>query len=134
MIVLAGLLVAADAPQEAVKKEKEKLKGTWTLVSLEERGKQVPPLDLKFTFEDEKFIHHEGTKNPKEGTYQLDPTKTPRAIDISEAGRVVGYGIYQLDGDTLTLCVARANATRPTAFATADGTPTVLIVFKRAKP
>src|SRR5260370_27808404 len=38
LVATAGLLLAGDAPEDAVKKEREKLKGTWKMMSIERNG------------------------------------------------------------------------------------------------
>jgi hypothetical protein len=50
-------------------------------------------------------------------TYRLDPTKTPKLIDLEMAG-VTFHGIYQLDGDTLKICVNwKKGSNRPAELA-----------------
>jgi uncharacterized protein (TIGR03067 family) len=71
-------------------------------------------------------------------TYTVDAGKRPPAIDLSGSGPKGGRrgtveGIYKVDGDTLTLCLAMGKAGRPTAFESSKEAPTMLIVFKRAK-
>ena len=66
------------------------------------------------------------------GTYVIEPAKSPKTIDITmkEGDKGTAHGIYELKGDTLKICVARPNTERPTEF-TEKGT--VFITFKRKK-
>src|SRR5262249_6009598 len=78
--------------------------------------------------------------------YKLDPTKTPKAIDLIDAKRKdTRPGIYQLEGDDLKICYrmgeAKAREERPKEFNTgpkrdkpsADGPGLMLLVLKREK-
>ena len=44
LVVVAGLSLAADDKDQAVKKEMSKLEGTWSVVRQEQRGNLVPPV------------------------------------------------------------------------------------------
>src|SRR5262245_54750021 len=84
LVVAAGLLIAADTATDDVKKEKDKLKGTWNVVSLETGGEKGPEEFTKgatLTFEDEKATFKAGGENHL-GTYKIDPGKKQKTIDI----------------------------------------------------
>ena len=71
-----------------------------------------------------------------EGVYRLDSTKSPKTIDITWLGEVkkAGLGIYQLDGDTLKLCLSIDPAQvdqRPTEFAAKAGEKRVVLTLRR---
>jgi uncharacterized protein (TIGR03067 family) len=72
----------------------------------------------------------------EEGVYHLDPTKTPKAIDVTVLGpiRKTMLGIYALNGDTLKICMAmdpdRVDQ-RPADFATRPGVTTVTVTLRR---
>jgi uncharacterized protein (TIGR03067 family) len=68
----------------------------------------------------------------------LDPTKTPKEIDIEVASGkykgVVYLGIYELKGDTLRICFAMPDRpVRPTDFSAGKGSVRALSEFKREK-
>ena len=67
-------------------------------------------------------------------TYTLDPSTTPKSIDMTTGGRTKP-GIYDLQGDTLRLCMSENTDERPTAF---DSQPNsvndVVLTMKRVKP
>jgi uncharacterized protein (TIGR03067 family) len=72
----------------------------------------------------------------EEGVYHLDPTKTPKTIDVTLFGpiRKTMLGVYVLDGDTLKICMALdpdRTDQRPTDFATRPGTMTVAVTARR---
>jgi uncharacterized protein (TIGR03067 family) len=66
-----------------------------------------------------------------EGTFTIDQTKQPKTIDIRISDKEKALGIYELDGDTLKLCMIedRDGNARPTEFAGKD--KAILLVFKR---
>lgn len=71
-----------------------------------------------------------------EGIYHLDPAKAPREIDFTILGAIkkTALGIYQLDGDTLKLCLsidpARVSE-RPKDFAAKAGEMRVVLTLRR---
>ncbi len=134
LYLAAGLLVFADAP-----KDLKRLEGTWVLVSGENDGKKVSADALKksrLTFEGDKHTVKEGDTIFK-GTHKLEPTKTPKAIDITDTegpfkGKTV-LGIYVLDGDEFKICYALPGKDRPEKFSAKAGTGYRLHVWKREK-
>lgn len=142
-LLFAALLIAADKPPEVVKKELDKLQGTWTPISLMFDGKEQP-LDGKAGFHmvlkgdvattggnDE--IKQEYAK----ATFKLNPAAKPREIDI-----LIGDGtqkdtkmpaIYEVFDDRLRLCIRLFANERPTEFASNEGSNIVLVEFKREK-
>jgi uncharacterized protein (TIGR03067 family) len=78
-------------------------------------------------------------ENGAEGVYHLDPMKSPKEIDFTILGAVkrTGLGIYQLDGDTLQLCLSIDPAKvseRPKEFAAKAGQMRVLLTLRRMTP
>lgn len=149
MILVVGLLLAADSPEDAVKKEKEKLVGTWNVVSVEANGQKVPGeaiKDFRFIFTADSLTRKKGEKAESGAGYKLDPSKSPKWIDIT--GTTDGKeravpAIYKLDGDTLTLCFRvdyKKNGKpsevqkRPEKLDGGEGSEQVLMVLKRGKP
>ncbi len=146
LTVTVGLLMAADNPkEEAAKKEREILQGTWKLVSAEWDGK---PDDLRFTENTTLRISKDGKCTLKlpwpqgvfEGTYLLDPTQKPKTVDynfksIPVKGKPLAeLGIYSLEGDTLKICKSVTGKERPKEFATKPDDGRSLYVFQRELP
>jgi RNA polymerase sigma-70 factor (ECF subfamily) len=136
MILVVGLLLAADERDDAVRKEREKLQGDWLPTSQESKGDGQEKGKLKkhtWVFEGDKLTIKEEAKS-REHTFKIDPTMNPKTIDISDKrGDAVGLGIYKLDGDTLTIALDKPNSNRPTEFRTKKDSSHVVIVLRREK-
>lgn len=141
LVLTAVVLVAAD--DDAVKKEKAKLKGAWEVVSMEENGKKAPfpeGAKLRLRFQDDKVaveISLGGVDDKKDAAYKIDPAKQPAWLDIvpedgDEKGKTFQC-IYVLDKDDLKICAAKAGVERPKEFATKEGSKTSLMILKRDK-
>jgi uncharacterized protein (TIGR03067 family) len=114
---------------EQSKNDHAALQGQWEIVSAESNGEPPPPglLDgAKFAFSGDKL-----TLLGKEGTFELDAGKRPRQIDFIR-GKTRQIGIYELDGDSLKLCVGPADD-RPKQFNTKPRTDHSLFILKRKK-
>ena len=90
-------MVAADDPKDAMKKEYDKFEGTWKMESFTVDGKPAPIETFalfRMTLKGENFatVTAEGKTN---GTYKVDPSKSPKTIDITV------HRLEQLDGLTM---------------------------------
>ncbi len=126
---------------EAVKAELKRFAGTWKFVSMEFEGQAVPEAsfkDSRMTCEGDRFTT-KGAESAK-GTYSVDPTVTPKTIDISltagegDGPKVTILGIYELDGDTYKICSGLPGKPRPTEFAAPKGSLRGLQIMTRVKP
>ncbi len=142
-VLAIGLLLAADAPKEDVKKEQEKLQGTWKAVTVEVGGRTKEDTeDHRLIFSGDGFSIKRGDQTIIQGKFKLDPSKKPKAIDmeITEAPKEehkgkTAPGIYALDGDTLKWCANEPGSTdRPKEFSSPAGTKHLLVTLKRVKP
>jgi uncharacterized protein (TIGR03067 family) len=138
-VMAVGLLIGAQA-RDDVKKEKEKLKGSWSVVSVEVAPGEKGPSDkdvkeMKFLFgqtgEDSMSLKS-GEKEDKPGTFKIDPAKMPKEIDlVPQQGKAV-KGIYKLDGDTLVVC-ATSRGDRPKEFKPNGEAKVSVVTLKRDK-
>ena len=124
----------------ALEKEVRKFQGTWTFESSETGGKELPASELAgliLTFEGDKHTVKKGNEMVQVGTQKLDPSKSPKAIDVTLTEGVnkgaVMLGIYEINGDTLKVCFDAAGKKRPTEFKSAPGSETFVNVHKRVK-
>ncbi len=137
LLVAAGLLVAADTPNDDAKKELDKFKGTWKATAGAQDGKPFPDEDLKtlvLTFAGDKYTAKYKDQT-EAGTMKLDPAKKQIDLNITD-GEDKGkkqYGLYAVDGDTLKLCFAMPDKERPKEMAAKEGSEHVLVTLKREK-
>jgi uncharacterized protein (TIGR03067 family) len=145
-LLLAGLglpKASGDPQDDAFTKELKAMAGTWRPISTENNGNKAPEESLKETRwirdADGRWAMQRGDKAVLEWTVRkIDATKKPKTIDIEvTAGPhkgVVYRGIYELDGDTLRVCLAQPeSAERPTEFSARKGSTWALSEFKREK-
>ncbi len=145
----------AQAATEKV--DKERLQGTWKMVSFVVDGqKDEPEVSAEWTFKETTIKHvFSATKNTGAFTsyyrFRLDETMTPKRIDIV-AGKADDLfdtavfdkrlddanmrieGIYSITGNTLKICINPKKGERPTAFESKAGSNYILIVFNKEKP
>jgi uncharacterized protein (TIGR03067 family) len=139
VLVVGVFLSTQTANAEGPAKEKDKLKGTWAVVSAERNGEKSPEekvKKLKVIFRSDKVIVTDGDRDDQ-ADYKLDPAKKPSAIDFMPVKeKKVVLGIYLLEGDTLKICYDPDEAAqgRPEEFTSKGGKGRVLMVLKREKP
>ena len=147
LAVTTGALFAVAGPGQGdpPQGDLDKLRGTWLTVSLVNDGKtlvdeKTPPKSgpaTKLVYDGNKWMIRVGDKAVAGGVFTIEPTKTPKQIDIlDETGTKndkTKLGIYELDGDTYKYCLAPAGKPRPTVFASKPGSGHSLGVSKREK-
>ena len=108
-LVWVSLMLAANPPTDAVKAEKEKLKGTWVLKVVGEGDVRDSKPDkwpeawrgLRLTFTADRMIVRSDTLTKEKAVpYKIDPAQRPKALDI-DGGGLKNEWIYKLRGDTL---------------------------------
>jgi uncharacterized protein (TIGR03067 family) len=124
--------------------------GHWSVLEFNERTQQADSEKLKkmdVIFDKDQFVRIEitasatetsisaggGTGASEGGSVRVDNSKTPKEIDIvSRGGKNAGkvqMGIFALEGDKLTLCIADLGSERPTDLAA--GAKVTLMVLQR---
>src|SRR6516162_9782879 len=114
LVLMVGLLIGADDPETgAIKKEMSKFQGTWSFVSMEVEGMKYPDNHVSMytlVLTGDQWTFSDGKKSAAKLTFQLDPTKKPKTIDLVDMDvdkkRYI-RGIYSLEGDILTVCYNR---------------------------
>jgi len=131
----------AGGDEDGVKKELEKVAGSWQLVSVEKDGRKAPDDEvkqLKLTITRTRYTLRRADRVVEEGTVEIDPARKPRGISIypTRPEGKVQLGIYEWDGDDkLRICFTHPGTaqTRPTEFSTTKGPGHVMQVCKREK-
>jgi uncharacterized protein (TIGR03067 family) len=138
LLIVAGTLLAAP-PSAERGADREKIQGTWRLVSSETEGEAVPAESLKtrpvlMVFEGDRVAARMGDMSASLGTFTLDESHDPRWYDRNYPDGSPRRGIYRLEADRLTICIAALGKDRPSSFMTKPGDGQSLLVYQREKP
>lgn len=133
--IVALLLSISSARADDLKA----MEGKWKVESAEFGGKveEAPELkEILVTISGDRYEVVIKDKTDR-GSLKIDETKTPKVMDATDtegddAGKVI-KAIYELKGDTLRVCYAMKGDERPTAFATKEGSPLLMITYRREK-
>jgi RNA polymerase sigma factor (sigma-70 family) len=113
----------------------EGVKGTWVLEKFIQNGQRDPRMEgpqSRVTLGDNRsFVADNGS-----GTYQIDTRTKPGQMSLTVDGGTT-VGIFDLQGDTLTMCFAVDANGRPAAPLPPDLTPgpgRLVLVYSRQRP
>ena len=131
VLLLMAATLTAPAPKEA-----PSLVGTWALQYSITDGKnddQPPGVTWTFTADGKSVITGPEGQPGGDGTYTTNPKASPAEFDVVDGPKEMRIvGIYKIEADTLTLCIAR-QANRPTKFDAPAGAVASVVVLKRVK-
>jgi uncharacterized protein (TIGR03067 family) len=137
-LVFGGRGWALAADDNTAKLELSRLDGVWSFTQVKVSGNEqavagleadrlIFQKDGRFTVVQRPGITH--------GTYKVDPGHAPKHYDVQiETGRLKGItvpAIYEVAGDTLTICMPLGGNQRPTALESKSGDGRLFEVFKR---
>ena len=113
------------------------LEGEWRFESLQVDGNHVPRamIDASKLLIDGDRFRMDSPEATYDGRFTIDLSKSPPWIDVRfvegpEAGNW-SHGIFKLDANHLTLCLGVVGASRPTSFATSEGSGHALEHLRR---
>jgi uncharacterized protein (TIGR03067 family) len=129
-----------DPVENAMREDRKKLEGSWTIVSREVDGEASAPASLKnqsVMIAGNDYIRSRG-QSALHGAFTLNVGKQPKQINLrfrdgADKGKLL-QGIYELDDEKVRICLAPAGKSRPTEFVSNPGSGHVLEVLKRDKP
>ena len=120
-LLIVGLLTlrVPSADDKSMERDLAALKGTWAVVRARGPGGMELPKDaladgrVTWTFKDggKATFSDKVEGKDAEYTYSIDPSRTPKEIDLTPVGPepehkgFKKFGIYKLEKDKLTLCV-----------------------------
>jgi uncharacterized protein (TIGR03067 family) len=137
LVILLAVGTSCARDDDAIAKEREQLKGSWKLISVEEDGEVDPEEDvreLNVTFviaADELWI-----STGRNGyLLEIDPKARPKQLTLrrkpgDKRSPSKGLCIYSVDDKCLTICFGTEDQ-RPTEFKTKANKPEVVMVFRR---
>jgi uncharacterized protein (TIGR03067 family) len=144
LTLVFAVLSGCQSPKNKDKRVEEELariEGTWQQASGRATGAEIPRdliSDIRLLVKgDKKTVESIGQVIVRDVKIIIETGTNPEAWDEepkSDSGKqLVIRGIYKLEGDTLTGCIASADKERPTEFDSRPGFGHTLQVFHRVK-
>lgn len=135
----ATIAAADDTKDEAIKKDRKLIEGTWRVVALEVDGNTAMEEDAKklsvVNGSDGTWTLLSEGKEIGKGTSTFDPTKKPRTLDFTptegEGKGNLYLGIYELGVKSRRMCFSPPGKERPTEFTSTPSSEHVLVTFER---
>jgi uncharacterized protein (TIGR03067 family) len=141
VLLVVCLFLSPNLRGEDPKDDLQLLQGTWEVVEFTANGRPIPEserMKMKFVVTDSTMAM---TARNKDASFEikLNPEAMPKTIDYKALeGTFKGktnYGIYELQGDELKLCMHNKDADKPpTEFKSTEGDMLALFLLRRAKP
>ena len=133
LVVAVLLAVLSSSAEDDIKL----LQGTWIPVKAELGGRSMNDEVLKtisLKFEQTNWVVYVG-EHPDKGVYTVETTTKPKSMTITGTegpnhGRTFP-AIYELKGDSLSICYDLSGAKRPSEFKSVEGTKLYLVTYTR---
>src|SRR4051794_3629662 len=125
--VILTVMASTSVADDTAVREAKGLEGTWKFVSLKSDGEEAPKEVIakwRWVIRGNE-ITWGGPGQDEKTSFKVDPSKSPKAIDITALdGKTKGksmQGIYRLEGERLTVCLpegrqAEEGRVRPEEF------------------
>ncbi|MFO0889585.1 MAG: TIGR03067 domain-containing protein [Isosphaeraceae bacterium] len=145
----ASLSTQAPAREERrpteseLRRERDLLGGNWRIESIEDDGEKLAGDLIRAKIAEDGVVRI-GVRglsiiSPRDEqkhlwAYRIDPTRTPKHIDVTTQFDAILKGIYTFEGDRLVICVAKTEeAPRPVDFDASEGTRRILYRLRMLK-
>ena len=116
------------------KVDEQSFTGKWESISCIDDGVQRKRKPATLAFADDMYGIVDGTELTYVGVFKLDATKAPKTIDIDmQITEETLLGIYEIKGDTLTICLGSPGDKRPSEFESRAKSGRFLMTLKRLK-
>jgi uncharacterized protein (TIGR03067 family) len=129
----------SESPPPAPAGPPTEIEGGWRMVSAVFDGKPMPDDMVRWCTRTTRGDHTVVMAGPQmmlSARFALDPTKAPHAIDyVNLHGTAKGktqLGIYELDGDRLSICMSAPGKPRPRTFESSPRDGRSFTVWQRA--
>jgi uncharacterized protein (TIGR03067 family) len=118
----------------------QSLDGTWEISTVIDDGRVIEPTDVLLNYAADGRVVIKGqtaelvvpmTFQRKQLPFLVDDTKSPMTVDMGNAQKTGGRGIFMASRDTLVLCLASRDKGRPTSFASLPGSGNLMVTLKR---
>jgi uncharacterized protein (TIGR03067 family) len=140
LVLLVSWPVTSALADDRAAEELERHQGTWRATSSIYEGQEAPEQIVRSItriVEKDHVIWKRDGKSFAGTRIELDPSRDPRTIDvIPDGGKDRGErvrGIYKLEKDRLTICMAAPGQPRPREFKADKGSGCTLRRFIREK-
>jgi RNA polymerase sigma factor (sigma-70 family) len=132
LIGLVGILAVLLRGRRGIEKPVPvPLQGTWTVKAMTWNGVPAPAgMQGQLTLDANQMVLTTAVVRVA-GPYQIDAEKNPMRIDWTPFGATL-HGIFELHGDTLTICINLTSDETPTGFTA--GPENGLLVLERLGP
>ncbi len=110
-----------------------RIQGDWLVAELTANGDKISESDLanlKLQMKGNEFTV-DGPEGQQQGKLKLDPSTSPKSMDVTTLNGDEVPAIYELTADAFRVCYAANGGARPKEFKSADGSGITLITFKR---
>ncbi len=133
-----GILSEEDSTQQSseARRAQEMFQGIWKFSSINDNGEIFGPELIHRAFAQDGYVTIKGRNlevvNPENGqarvaSFRLDPSKSPRQLDLINRHERIYRGIYKFEGENLVVCLERgADGPRPIDFEVKEGSERLL--------
>ncbi len=141
ILLALGCLIGSDDAKtsDQSKKDLEKMQGTWHAIAVEVKGTLSDADALKkfeLVVKNDSYTVKTSGKEHVSAKLVLGADKEPKEMDIVLETDPVYKGIYEIDGDTLKICLVLSSdddSKRPKEFKSEEDSNTALFTWERTR-